>query len=126
MSIFSFKNSLKKIKNELEAKRNLIEAELRRFAKKNGKLKGDWKTKFPKFDGGAGGQTLEDAADEVEEYMTKLPIEYSLETRLKDINLALEKIAKGKYGQCEKCGKAIPKERLKVYPEAMFCLKCQG
>ncbi|PIZ27510.1 hypothetical protein COY45_02080 [Candidatus Berkelbacteria bacterium CG_4_10_14_0_8_um_filter_42_34] len=120
MSIFS----LKKIKKELEAKKNLIEQELQRFAKKDEELKGDWNTKFPKFNGSSGGNTLEEAADEVEEYITKLPIEHSLETRLKDIDSALERIEKGKYGKCEKCLKSIPKERLKVYPEARFCLKC--
>ena len=120
MSIFS----LKKIKKELEAKKNLIEQELQRFAKKDEELKGDWNTKFPKFNGSSGGNTLEEAADEVEEYITNLPIEHSLETRLKDIDSALERIEKGKYGKCEKCLKSIPKERLKVYPEARFCLKC--
>ena len=120
MSIFS----LKKIKKELEVKKNLIEQELQRFAKKDEELKGDWNTKFPKFNGSSGGNTLEEAADEVEEYITKLPIEHSLETRLKDIDSALERIEKGKYGKCEKCLKSIPKERLKVYPEARFCLKC--
>lgn len=114
-----------KIKEELEAKRSQIEQELERFAKKDDKVKGDWDTKFPKLNGSSGGHTtLEDAADEVEEYITKLPIEFSLESRLKDINSALEKIEKGKYGICEKCGKPIPKERLEAYPEARFCLKC--
>ena len=120
MSIFS----LKKIKKELEVKKNLIEQELQRFTKKDEKLKGDWDTKFPKFNGNSRGHTLEEAADEVEEYITNLPIEHSLETRLKDIDSALERIEKGKYGKCEKCLKSIPKERLKVYPEARFCLKC--
>lgn len=119
----------KKLINELEKKlekeKKSIEAELQKFAKKDEKLKGDWDTKFPKFNGGSGSQLLEDAADEVEEYATMLPIEYSLETRLKEIDLALEKIKKGKYGKCEKCGKDIPEERLKVCPEARFCLKCK-
>ena len=117
--------SLKKIKKDLEAKRTLIEQELQRFAKKDQKLKGDWDTKFPKFDGGAGSQLLEDAAEEVEEYVTMLPIEHNMETRLKDINLALEKIEKGQYGKCEKCNKPILKEKLKVCPEARFCVKCR-
>jgi RNA polymerase-binding transcription factor DksA len=116
---------LKKIKDKLETERKTIEEELQRFAKKDGKLKDDWDTKFPKFDGGAGGQMLEDEAEEVEEYVTKLPIEYSLETRLKDINLALEKIKEGEYGKCEKCGKDIHKERLEVCPEARTCTKCK-
>ena len=67
---------------------------------------------------------MEKAADEVEEYVTLLPIEYNLESRLKNINLALEKIEKGKYGICEKCGKEIPIDRLEIFPEARFCLKC--
>jgi RNA polymerase-binding transcription factor DksA len=121
-----FKNSfLKKIKAKLEKERAMIEKELQGFAKKDKKLKGDWDTKFPHFNGEAGGSRLEGAADEVEEYSTLLPIEYSLETRLRDINLALEKIKKGKYGKCEKCGKEIPEERLKIFPEARTCQRCK-
>lgn len=111
---------LKKIKEQLEAERKTIEEQLQRFAKKDEKLKGDWDSKFPKFDGG-----LEERADEVEEYSTRLSIEYSLENRLKDINLALEKIKRGQYGKCEKCGKEISKERLMVCPEARTCNKCK-
>jgi len=117
-------SSLKKIKESLEKEKKFIEEELKKFADKDKNLPHDWDTKFPKFDSGAGGQMLEDEAGEVEEYITRLPVEYSLETRLRDINLALEKIKKGKYGLCEKCGQKIPKERLEVCPEARFCLKC--
>jgi len=48
-----------------------------------------------------------------------------LELRLKNINLALEKIEKGRYGNCEKCGKEIDEKRLKISPEARSCLKCK-
>ncbi len=116
-----FKSSIKK---KLLADKKALEQELQRFAKKDERLKDDWDTKFPHFDSGAGSQTMEDEAGEVEEYVTNLPIEYSLETRLRDINLALEKIEKEKYGKCEKCGKSIPKERLEIAPEARLCLKC--
>jgi len=118
------KSFLKKIQKKLESERTTIEKELERFAKKDEKLKGDWDTLFPKWNGEAGGALLEKAANEVEEYITLLPIEYALETKLKNINLALEKLKKGKYGICEKCGKKINKERLKVCPEARSCLKC--
>ena len=120
-----FKSSLEKVKKRLETERKTIEEELQRFAKKDEKLKGDWDTMFPKFDSGAGGQMMEDEAGEVEEYVTKLPIEYSLETRLKDIDLALKKIEAGEYGKCESCGKGISKERLEVAPEARTCTKCK-
>jgi RNA polymerase-binding transcription factor DksA len=120
-----FKFSLKKIKERLESERKTIEEELQRFAEKDKKLKDDWDTKFPKFDSSFGGQQPEDAALEVEEYVSKLPIEYSLEIRLRDINNALDKIKKGNYGKCEKCGKKISKERLEIAPEARFCQNCK-
>jgi len=119
-----FKSYLKKTKEKLEIQKKAIEEELQRFAKKDERLKGDWDTTFPQFNSGAGSQLLEDEAGEVEEYVTRLPIEHSLETRLRNINLALEKIEKNQYGKCEKCGGSIPKERLEVAPEARFCLKC--
>jgi len=127
------KNSfIEEAKDKLEKDKIAVETELKKFAKEDKNLKGDWDTRFPKFNGSeAGGSALEKAADEVEEYVTLLPIEYSLELRLKNINLALEKIEKptvhtqGKYGICENCGEEIPIERLKVHPEARFCLKCK-
>ncbi|MBU0476441.1 TraR/DksA C4-type zinc finger protein, partial [Patescibacteria group bacterium] len=99
-----------------------IETELKKFADKDEKPSGDWDTRFPKFDA----TNLEEAANEVEEYSTLLGLEYNLEDRLKEINSALEKIGKGEYGKCEKCGKDIAQERLKVYPAAKLCLGCQG
>ncbi|MDI6591552.1 MAG: TraR/DksA family transcriptional regulator [Patescibacteria group bacterium] len=116
---------LEKQKKKLEKEKTVIENQLKSFAKRDEKLKEDWDTIFPKWNGEAGGASLERAADEVEEYSTLLPIEYALETRLRNINLALEKIKKGRYGKCERCGKPIPKKRLKVSPEARFCLKCK-
>jgi len=119
------KESLESLKKKLEKEKSQIESELKRFAKKDRNLEGDWDTVFPKFNGGVGGQILEEGADEVEEYSTRLPIEFSLELRLKDINLALDKIKKDKYGICEKCGKKISQSRLTAYPEARTCAKCQ-
>ena len=115
----------KKLLKELKEKSQVVE-ELKKFAKKDEKLKGDWDTKYPKWDGEAGSSSLETMANEVEEYESLLPIEQTLELKLRDINLALEKIKKGKYGICEKCGKEIDIERLKTIPEARFCLKCKA
>jgi len=119
------KKIVKELKEKLEKEKNQTEEELKRFAKKDEKLPGDWDTRFPSFNGGeTGSAALEKAADEVEEYSTLLSIEYNLETRLKDINSALKKIKEGKYGKCEKCDKEIDEKRLEVYPGARFCLKC--
>jgi len=117
---------LKELEKKLKNEKIRIEEELKKFAKKDERLSGDWDTRFPSFDGSeTGSAALEKAADEVEEYSTLLPIEYNLEIKLKNINSALEKIKNKKYGICEKCGKEIPVERLKISPEARFCLKCQ-
>jgi len=110
----------KQIQEKLEKDKIALEKQLETFAKRDPNLKGDWDTRFPDFDG-----NLEEAADEVEEYTSRLPVEFSLETRLRDINLALEKLKQGKYGKCEKCGKKIDGKRLEIHPEARLCMKCQ-
>src|SRR3989344_1103574 len=116
------KNTIKELKEKLEKEKTDLEQELQKFAVKDDKPKGDWDTKFPNWDSNAaGGSALETEADEVEEYERRLPIEHGLELKLKDINSALEKIEKGNYGICEKCGKEIEEERLKTIPEAKFC-----
>ncbi len=48
-----------------------------------------------------------------------------LEKKLSDMDLALGKIEKGKYGICERCGKEIPLARLKILPEARYCIDCE-
>ena len=119
------KKLLQELKENLEKGKKTIEKELGKIADKDEKIPGDWDTRYPRQDNrGSGSSALEGAADEVEEYSTLLPIEYSLENRLKDINSSLEKFKNGTYGKCEKCGKEIAEERLKIYPEAKFCLKC--
>ena len=109
-----------KLRNEREITRN----ELKSFAQKSKTSKGgDWKTRYPNFDGD--NFDIEQEADEVEAYEDSLPVEHILELKLIDINLALEKIKNGKYGICEKCGKEISNERLNVYPEARLCSECE-
>jgi RNA polymerase-binding transcription factor len=48
------------------------------------------------------------------------------ETRqsLHAIQVALDKIDDGTYGECEKCGGDIGEGRLKAIPEATCCVKC--
>jgi len=118
------KEFLKKIEDKLKKEKVSVEALLKEFAKKDKELKGDWDTIYPSFNGVSGGGILETEADEFQEYESKLDVEHILELKLRDINLALEKIKKGKYGVCENCGKKISQKRLKVSPEARLCLKC--
>jgi DnaK suppressor protein len=113
---------IKELEEKLIKEKEEIEASLKSFSRPDSTLKGDFNTQFPSF--GERTSEQDENADEVEEYENKLPIEYRLELRLQDINLALEKIRKNTYGICEKCGKEIDLERLKVIPEAKNCLNC--
>jgi DnaK suppressor protein len=45
---------------------------------------------------------------------------------LDNIEAALRKIEKKKYGICELCHKKIAYRRLKVMPWARYCIKCQN
>lgn len=48
-----------------------------------------------------------------------------LQRKVRDIDIALVKIEKGRYGFCEKCGMQIPTARLDLIPEARFCVECE-
>ena len=117
---------IKESKQKLEQEKNQAEESLKKIAKKDEGVSGDWDTRFPSFNGGESGSgLLETEADELEEYGTNLSLGNALEFRLKNIDSALEKIEKGKYGICEKCGKEIDEKRLEIVPETRFCMKCK-
>jgi DnaK suppressor protein len=48
-----------------------------------------------------------------------------LDRELREIDIALDKIAKGIYGVCEMCEEPIGIERLKVKPFARYCISCR-
>ena len=111
---------IKKLKQDLEIKKSALEKELESFATKDKKTKDNWDVKRIIVKD----TDMEEKADEIEEYDNLLSLEHSLELKLKDVNLALEKIKKDRYGKCEKCDKEIEEKRLKAYPEAKLCMKC--
>jgi DnaK suppressor protein len=48
-----------------------------------------------------------------------------LSARIKEIDLALEKLSRGDYGTCDDCGRSISPARLNFYPAAKRCVECQ-
>lgn len=116
------KDALTQLKQKLEERKAKAEKELASIARKDTKVKGDYDTQFPDF---GTHQSQDESALEVADYERTLPLEYALEIKLLDIDKALEKIAKGKYGFCEKCGAAIDEKRLEAAPESRLCIKCQ-
>jgi len=112
--------NLKKIKKQLTKEKKVLQKELKRFAKKDKKIKGDYDTVFPDL-----GTEKDANATEVTIYGDTLPVEYNLETRLLAIERALQKIKNKQYGICIKCKKQIKPKRLEIIPEAEFCLTCK-
>lgn len=108
------------IKSKLEEKSRQLTEELSRFAVKDKNVPDDWDTKFPQIEGA----NLEESANEVSQYATNLHVEFSLETQLRDVRRALERIDKGTYGACEACGKEIKEDRLLAAPETARCAAC--
>lgn len=50
----------------------------------------------------------------------------AMESReIREIDAAIDKIKEGKYGQCERCEKAIPIARLQALPFTAMCVDCQ-
>jgi DnaK suppressor protein len=47
-----------------------------------------------------------------------------LERHLVDVEAAEQRLADGSYGVCERCGEAIPEERLEARPTARTCVGC--
>lgn len=46
------------------------------------------------------------------------------ERKVKSLEEALQKLGKGTYGVCERCGGEIDPERLKILPHTTLCIKC--
>jgi DnaK suppressor protein len=45
--------------------------------------------------------------------------------RITQVERALERLGEGNYGWCERCGNAIPVERLAAFPVATLCVSCK-
>jgi DnaK suppressor protein len=43
-----------------------------------------------------------------------------------EVEEAIVRLGKGRYGLCEHCGKRIPAMRLRLMPAARYCVECQS
>ncbi len=118
------KKFLDDLKERLLKEKQELEEELKSFAEEDLNVKGNYKTIFPDYGKSLGSQ--EENADEVEEYYDSLPVEHTLEARLKEVNDALKRITKKSFGMCENCQKPIAKERLEASLTARTCVECNA
>jgi len=64
----------------------------------------------------------DEAVDEVVNYEETAARVADAVKSLNEVNVALEKIATGRYGVCEGGGELIPEDRLRAYPAAAACI----
>jgi len=66
-----------------------------------------------------------DVASDLTARETLLATERTLRGQLREIDDALDRLARGTYGVCIECGASIPAARLAVRPQAARCIACQ-
>ena len=98
-----FKNQLEKIRKEIGEKLEKLE-------------------KVPELGDGYDPDT---ETQESEEFSKQLGVAQVFKRRLVAIDEALLKLSKKTYGICERCGKEISADLLKLVPESEFCKECK-
>ncbi|WP_298424993.1 TraR/DksA C4-type zinc finger protein [Rhodoblastus sp.] len=68
----------------------------------------------------------EEQATQLEDQDALEGIEKSKLLEIRQIRLALQRIADGTYGTCSRCGEMIDPKRLKALPTATTCIRCAG
>ena len=111
---------LDEINSRLKEEKQKLQGELAQFTTPNQKSSGDYDTTFPEY-----GDDLEDNAQEVTDYLANKPLEITLEKSLRDVNIALNRLAEGTYGICKYCDKPIDEKRLLARPTSSSCVSCK-
>lgn len=109
-----------KFQEKLEQEKKVLLEELGQLGRVNQKT-GDWES-TPE-EAGAPQADPNDAADRFEGFEERSSTLDSLESRLREVEAALERIRTGKYGRCEICGEPIEKKRLEANSAARTCLR---
>ena len=104
------------LRGALEAEKDSLEEEMAEHGKVVG---GNWQGSS-ESEGEEADPT--DAADNIEELVTNVPLVEELEKRYREIMEALGRMKKGLYGKCEVCGEEIPFDRLEANPAARTCV----
>ncbi len=113
-----------KYKKILEKELEQVTLELKTVGRVNPENPKDWQATPVEMD--THRSESDEVADNLEAFEDNTAILKQLEIRFNEIKLALEKIAKGKYGICEIGGEKIEEERLDANPAATTCMKHLG
>lgn len=108
-------------RKQLEDEKTRLEKELATIAHRNPDAPEDWVVTPPDLN--VMPAAKEEMADQQEELENAASLEYNLESRLRDVNEALEKIRHGQYGICAVGKEPIDEARLRANPAALTCVK---
>lgn len=105
--------------------RSSLEIERHRLLDEQKQLQADGFPGTERREGSPYGKKEEEATESFE-LEKRLSLERQIQEQLADTENALTKIATGKYGLCESCGKPIEPTRLQALPQARTCMNCKG
>lgn len=114
------KEFVQEMEENLMREKGRLEKELAEFAKQNPKNAGDYDATFPNM-----GDKEDENAEEVDTFSTNLTLERTLESSLRDVEKALDRIKKNNYGICKYCSKEIDEKRLRARPSSSSCVECK-
>lgn len=115
------KNDIQKFKAKLIAEKAQLEEEMGGIGSKNPNNPGTWDASAAAMEVDSADEN--EVADKLEEYEENAGILTQLENQLNEVNSALDRVEKGTYGLCEKCGEPIETDRLEANPSARLSIK---
>ncbi len=115
------KKDLEHYEKRLQKEKITLEAELKSLGHKNATVAGGWEAEPSKLD--VDNADENELADKIEDFEENTAILEQLETQLQEVAAGLERIEKGTFGICEKCGQQIEKDRLDANTSAKTCIK---
>ena len=103
----------------LEEEKKKLEEQLSTIAHRNPDAPQDWVVTPPNFNV----ESKDDDADQEEELENTVSQELAMESQLRDVNDALERIKHGGFGICAVGKEEIPEERLRANPSSRACIE---
>jgi DnaK suppressor protein len=105
----------------LEEEKQKLEEQLSTVAHRNPDAPEDWEPNYPKPS--VDSPAPDELADQEEEFENAVGLELGLESRLRDINDAIERVKHGNFGICAIGKEEIDEARLRANPAARTCME---
>jgi DnaK suppressor protein len=108
----------KKIRAALDERREQLQAEYDQTLAEIAELQRDRLTD-------SAGDDQADTGTKTLEREQEISLANNLLERINQVERAIDRLGEGNYGWCERCGNAIPVERLAAFPSATLCVSCK-